>query len=377
MATVYTNATIYDGQGRIDNGFIRYEDTILNVGPMSEYTPTEADEEIDAEGRLIIPGFIDVHSHGGYGIDNMDADPEKIDEMVQQFLQEGITSYFATTMTQTAENVEASVEAIAKAAEHNDRIVGIHIEGPFISVDHMGAQNPEFITPPSKDLMKKWNELSGDLIRLVTYAPEVTDVSEFEAYCLEHDIVLSVGHSGATYAELEQSNATHVTHLYNGQLGLHHREPGVTGYGLLNDDVKVEMIVDGHHICPEMVKLTYRAKGADGIVLITDAMRAKGLPNGESELGGQKVFVKDGTARLENGSLAGSILTFIDAFRNIIAFSGCSIEEAVKMSSTNQAEEFNLAGKGQLLPGYDADFLVLSTDLELQQTIYGGETYNG
>ena len=145
----------------------------------------------------------------------------------------------------------------------------------------------------------------------------------------------------------------------------------------MNDDVKVEMIVDGHHICPEMVKLTYRAKGADGIVLITDAMRAKGLPNGESELGGQKVFVKDGTARLENGSLAGSILTFIDAFRNMIAFSGCSIEEAVKMSSTNQAEEFNLAGKGKLLPGYDADFLVLSTDLELQQTIYGGETYNG
>lgn len=375
MSKVYTGAKVYSGEEVIENGYIRFDQKISDIGSMEDFNEQSDDELIDVKGKMIIPGFIDVHSHGGYGTDNMDADPQKINEMVDEFLNEGITSYFATTMTQTPENIEAALKAIAEAMKINDRILGVHVEGPFINVEYKGAQSADHIIPADVELMKKWQELSGNAIRLVTYAPEHDNVKPFEDYCEEQGIVLSAGHSAALYDELKESKATHITHLFNGQRGLHHREPGVAGFGLLEDGVMVEMIVDGHHINPRMVDFAYRTKGAEGIVLITDSMRAKGLPDGESELGGQKVIVKDATARLENGSLAGSALTFIDGFRNMIEYTNCSIEEAVIMSSTNQAKEFNLDSKGLLKADYDADFLVLDNDLNLEQTIYGGKVH--
>ncbi|OJF93091.1 N-acetylglucosamine-6-phosphate deacetylase [Alkalibacterium sp. 20] len=373
MTKVYTNAHIFTGEGEIENGYIRFSDEIIGVGKMEHYTKQVEDEEADLRGHFIVPGFIDVHSHGGYGVDNMDADAGKISDMTYKMLEEGITSYFPTTMTQSDEKIEAALKAIDKAASMNPMIRGIHVEGPFISKKFKGAQPEEFIRVAQLDTLKKWQELSGERIRLITYAPETGEVSEFEEYCQDNDIILSAGHSGATYKQLKESKATHITHLFNGQLGLHHREIGVSGYGLLEDGVSVEMIVDGFHISEEMVKLAYKTKGADGIQLITDAMRAKGYPEGESELGGQKVIVKDKQARLSNGSLAGSVLTFIDAFKNMMNFTGCSMLEAVKMSSFNQAKEFNLTSKGQLYPSFDADMVVLDEDLTLRQTILGGK----
>lgn len=372
MSKVYINAHIFTGETEVEKGYIRFSDKIIGVGKMELYEKLEDDEETDLDGKYIVPGFIDVHSHGGYGMDNMDADAQKISDMTYKMLEEGITSYFPTTMTQSDENIEASLKAINQAAEMNPMIQGIHVEGPFISKEFKGAQPEEFIRVAQLDTLKKWYEMSGERIRLITYAPETGDVSEFEDYCEENNIILSAGHSGATYAQLKESKATHITHLFNGQLGLHHREIGVSGFGLLEDDVSVEMIVDGFHISKEMVKLAYKAKGAEGIQLITDSMRAKGFPEGESELGGQTVIVKDKQARLSNGSLAGSVLTFIDAFRNMIEFTGCSIQEAVKMSSVNQANEFKLSSKGRINPNFDADMVVLDKDLTLKQTISGG-----
>ncbi|MCC5896194.1 MAG: N-acetylglucosamine-6-phosphate deacetylase [Alkalibacterium sp.] len=375
MPKVYTNATIYTGEGDIEKGYIRFEDSIIGIGKMEIFEEEEADEVVDAEGNMIIPGFIDVHSHGGYGVDNMDADPEKMNDMINKMLSEGITSYFPTTITQSDEQIDACLRAIKEVAEANTLIQGIHIEGPFISKAFKGAQPEAFIRPAQLETLKKWQKASGDRIRLITYAPETGDVSEFEDYCTENDIVLSAGHSGATYEELLESKATHITHLFNGQKGLHHREIGVSGYGLLEDDVMVEMIVDGYHISRPMVRLAFKAKGADGIQLITDSMRAKGLPDGESELGGQKVTVKDKQARLADGTLAGSVLTFIDAFKNMIDYTGCSMLEAVKMSSTNQAKEFKLDKKGQLKPGFDADMLLLDKELTIKQTVLGGKIH--
>lgn len=375
MNKVIINAKIYTGEEAIDSGFIRYGKEIIAVGPMADYHSQSEEEEIDLKGKMLVPGFIDIHSHGGYGSDNMDADPKAIDEMTRKMLAEGITSYFATTMTQSDENIENALAAIKKAKEMNPMIQGIHLEGPFVSPAYKGAQPEQFMRPANAETMKKWNDISGGNIRLVTYAPETGDVSGFEKYCQENDIILSVGHSGATYDELNDSAVSHVTHLFNGQLGLHHREIGVAGFGLLNEGINAEMIVDGFHITEKMVKLAYRARGADNIVLITDAMRAKGAPEGESELGGQKVIVKDKQARLENGSLAGSVLTFDDAFRNMIDFTGCSIEEAVKMSSVNQAKEFGLSQKGALTAGKDADIVVLNEKLQVKETILGGETH--
>lgn len=372
MSKVFINAHVFTGEGEIEKGYLRFSDKIIGVGKMELYEKEENEEETDLDGQYILPGFIDVHSHGGYGVDNMDADADKISEMIYKMQQEGITSYFPTTMTQSDENIEASLKAIKKAAEMNPMIQGVHIEGPFISKAFKGAQPEEYIRVAQLDTLKKWQELSGDRIRLITYAPETGDVSDFEDYCEENNIVLSAGHSGATYKQLKESKATHITHLFNGQLGLHHREIGVSGFGLLEDHVSVEMIVDGFHISEEMVKLAYKTKGADGIQLITDSMRAKGSPEGESELGGQTVIVKDKQARLSNGSLAGSVLTFIDAFKNMIAFTGCSMLDAVKMSSFNQAREFNLTTKGALNPSYDADMIVMDKNLNIKQTISGG-----
>lgn len=375
MSKVITNAKIYTGEEVIDSGFIRYDEEITAVGPMADYEEVAGEEVKDAQGKMLVPGFIDIHSHGGYGSDNMDADPKAIDEMTKKMLAEGITSYFPTTMTQSDENIENALAAIKEAKEMNPMIQGIHLEGPFVSPAHKGAQPEQFMRPGDAEVMKKWNDISGGNIRLVTYAPETGDVSAFEKYCQENDIILSVGHSGAKYDELDGSAVTHVTHLFNGQLGLHHREIGVAGFGILNDGINAEMIVDGFHITPKMVKLAYRARGAENIVLITDAMRAKGAPEGESELGGQKVFVKDKQARLENGSLAGSVLTFDDAFRNMIDFTGCSIEEAVMMSSVNQAKEFDLDQKGILKAGKDADIVLLDEDLRVKETILAGEAH--
>ncbi len=369
--------TIYTGSSKIECGYLRYDTRIVEVGEMRTFLPREDDEEVSFGGSLVVPGFIDVHSHGGYGYDAMDASPEEIDEMVLKMAaNEGITSYFCTTMTQSYDEIERAMANIRAAAEKNPIIQGIHVEGPFVSLQYKGAQNPEFIKKPDAKALAHWNELSGGLIRLVTYAPEEADPG-FEDWCLANGIIPSAGHSCATYDLLCRSKACHITHLYNAQRGLNHREPGVTGYGLLTDQVMAEMICDGIHIKPQMVGLAYKVKGSRGIELITDSMRAKGMPEGKSELGGQVVYVKDGTARLEDGTIAGSVLRYIDAFRNIMNFTGAGIEDAVLMSSVNQAKEFGLTRKGGLSVGKDADFVVLDSDCSLIQTVSLGERICG
>ncbi|PTQ81619.1 N-acetylglucosamine 6-phosphate deacetylase [Trichococcus patagoniensis] len=374
MKKVIIHAEVYTGETVIADGFVRFGKEISAVGDMSEYVAETDEEVIDATGSRLMPGFIDVHSHGGYGVDNMDGDADEINRMIETMHREGITSYFPTTMTQSTENIEKALIGIRKAAEKHPVIQGIHLEGPFISVVHKGAQPEEHIKLPDAALMKKWQDLSGGLIRLVTFAPETSDATAFEQYCLDNQIVLSVGHSDALRKQLQQSKATHITHLYNAQRGLHHREPGVTGHAFLEDGIYAEMIVDGLHIDPEMVKIAFKQKGADRIELITDAMRAKGMGDGISELGGQKVIVKDGEARLESGNLAGSVLEFQEAFKNIISFTGCSIADAVKMSSVNQAREFGLVRKGGIAPGKDADMVLLSKSFTVEQTISYGQT---
>ncbi len=376
MNKVIIHAKMYTGKRMYADGFIRYDDKVQAVGEMKDYSPEETDTVVqDAKGKILVPGFIDVHSHGGYGTDNMDGDPEAMNEMTQKMLSEGITSYFPTTMTQADGKIEKALRGIREAKETNPMIQGIHLEGPFVSPKYKGAQPEKFMRAADAETMARWNAISGGNIRLVTYAPELGDVSAFEQYCKAHEIVLSAGHSGATYEQLKQSKASHVTHLFNGQLGLHHREIGVAGFALLEEEVYTEMIVDGFHISPEMVKLAFKAKGPSHLLLITDAMRAKGFPEGESELGGQKVMVKDKQARLENGALAGSVLTFNDAFKNMMAFTGCSVEEAVQMSSVNQAREFGLVNKGILAEGKDADFVLMDKEFNVRNTVLGGNMH--
>ena len=375
MSTVLKHATIYTGHEKITDGYLRFDKQIQAVGKMSDYQAQSNDEIFDLEGKIIVPGFIDVHSHGGYSFDAMDASADEINEMVKDMIKEGITSYFPTTMTQSHENIAHAMVEIKKAAKRNPVIQGIHLEGPFVAKEFKGAQPEKYIEDPDIETFNHWNELSGGLIKLVTYAPEHENTHEFELYCLEHGIVPSVGHSNATREQMKHSLASHVTHLYNAQREFKHREPGVTGHALLEDNIYTEIIADGFHVVGDMIKLAYKLKGPDKIELVTDSMRAKGMPEGVSELGGQKVIVKDKQARLETGNLAGSVLRYQDAFVNIMKFTGCSIEDAVKMSSGNQAKEFKLTQKGFLEIGKDADLNIFDSDLNLLNTYSYGKKY--
>ncbi|PEP62530.1 MULTISPECIES: N-acetylglucosamine-6-phosphate deacetylase [Bacillus] len=366
---VVINAKIYTGHEVMGSGFIRYAEKIEEIGLMAQYVSQENETVFDAEGKIVIPGMIDVHIHGGYDIDAMDANSDGLVTLGKEMLKEGVTTYFPTTMTQAPEAIEAALSAAKEAKEKGAHFEYIHLEGPYVSKKRAGAQPLEHIVPANIEQFKQWQEASGNLIKLVTYAPEEEGAVEFEKYLAETSVVGTMGHTDAVDAQLKSRNITHATHLYNQMRGLHHREPGVVGHVLLNPNVMVEVITDGIHIHPDMVKLAYKLKGPKKVSVITDAMRAKGLEDGLYELGGQPVHVKDGSARLEDGTLAGSILKMDQAFRNVIEFTGCSIEDAVLMTSVNQAEEFELTNKGALTVGKDADFVVMTEDLHVYDTV--------
>jgi len=365
------HAKIYTGSEVIEDGFIVYGEQIVEVGHMNDFSHSTL-ETMDAKGQTIIPGMIDIHIHGGYTVDAMDADPQKLLAFSEDLLQEGVTSFFATTMTQSKDNIAKALAAVPKGVELGANIAGVHLEGPYVNVEKAGAQPHEYIIPPDVNQLKEWNELANGMIKLVTFAPEKDEDQSFQSYMQQHQIVGSAGHTDATFSELAERKITHFTHLYNQMKGLHHREPGTVGYALLDEQAYVELIVDGIHVHPEMVRLVYKMKGADRICVITDAMRAKGLPDGRYELGGQPVSLKNEMVTLDDGTLAGSALTMDNAFRNIMQFTGCSIEEAVKMTSVNQAKEFNLTQKGAIAPTKDSDFVLMDEHLQIISTFTKG-----
>ncbi|KQL36456.1 N-acetylglucosamine-6-phosphate deacetylase [Bacillus sp. FJAT-25509] len=366
------NVKIYTGTEVIETGYIRYDEKISSVGHMNSYE-NEGEEIIDGKGTVIIPGMIDIHIHGAYDVDAMDADPNSMVTMSKEMMKEGVTTFFPTTMTQSKENIKNALKSLKEAKKLGAHFEYIHLEGPFVNKNKAGAQPLEYIINPEVELFKEWQEASGGLIKLVTYAPEVEGAKELEKELERTNVVGTVGHSDAIRSDFEGRNIFHATHLYNQMRPMHHREAGTVGHVLLDDRVMVEMIPDGIHIHPDMVKLAYRLKGAKKISVITDAMRAKGLEDGKYELGGQPVFVKNKSARLEDGTLAGSILKMDDAFRNIMAFTGCSPEEAVQMTSINQAEEFGLKHKGALEAGKDADFVQMTPDFFVIDTTRQGK----
>ncbi|AWW98914.1 N-acetylglucosamine-6-phosphate deacetylase [Oenococcus oeni] len=376
MAKLIKNIDIYTGVGVVKNGFLRFSNKIEEIGEAKAFVTKGDDQVITVpKGAIIVPGFIDVHTHGGYGFDTMDADVDGLNRFMENLRREGLTSVFPTTITQTKDNIKKALVSVAEAAKNNSMIRGIHLEGPFINANMNGAQPAEYVIRPDLALFKNWQKDADGLIKLVTYAPEKSG-SAFEAGLHNMGVVLSAGHTNQSYFKMNkgQTLASHVTHLYNRQSQLEGREPGVTGYGVLTPSIKVEVIADGVHVSPEMIKLAYQLKGAKNIEVITDSMRAKGQKENEvSELGGQKVIVKNGAARLENGHLAGSVLKYILAFRNIQKFTGASIEEAVLMTSVNQAREFGLNDVGSLEVGKRANFNLLNSDQDLLENFLDGD----
>lgn len=357
-------------------------DILLEDGKISraaEKIDAQADIHVDAAGRnwTAVPGFIDVHIHGAAGFDAMDATPEALRGIAGALPKEGTTSFLATTMTQSDGAISAALQNIKDfhAQEGQAEMLGVHLEGPFISDKRAGAQPIEHIAEPSYPLFRKWQKLSGGQIRLVTMAPEAANGLTFIKHLAEDHVIASIGHSDATLEEVQtavRSGASHVTHLYNQMSPFHHRNPGVVGAALMEDSLSVEVIADFIHSHPTSVSLAFRQKGAEKLILITDAMRAKGLDPGVYDLGGQDVQVTKKDARLADGTLAGSILTMETAVKNVQSITGCSLNDIVSMTSANAAKELGLSNKGRLQDGADADVVILDEDFNVQLTICRG-----
>lgn len=381
---IITNASIYAENKLIENAYIKLSNGFISdVGAMEQVAPYEGFKVIDLpKNHKIIPGMIDVHIHGVNGADTMDGTTDALKTMANSLPCEGTTSFLATTMTQNEEVIE---KALANAGDYitnhqqpaQAEIIGIHLEGPFINKLKAGAQPINHITDPNLELFKKWQELAKNNIRLVTLAPEQPGGTELIKYLKANKIIASVGHSDATFEQVEDAiehGLSHVTHLYNQMRALHHRETGVVGAALLKDELMVEIITDGIHSRPEAVNLAFRSKTSERLVLITDAMRAKCLKSGTYDLGGQQVTVKDGKAILEDGTLAGSVLTMGQAFKNIIEFTNCQISDAIAMSASNPAKELGIFDqKGSIAIGKDADVVVLDENNEVMMTFCRGE----
>lgn len=325
----------------------------------------------------LIPGMIDLHVHGAKNCDVMDCDIKALGTITRALAAEGVTGFLATTMTAPKADIENVLRVVASFEDPKQgaAILGVHLEGPFIASAKMGAQNPAGIMAPDADLMRHWQKIAGGSIRLVTIAPELSGVTALIKALRDMGIVASVGHTNATYDETCSAitaGCTHATHLFNAMRGIHQREPGAVTALLLSENVSAELIVDGVHLHPAIVDLSLRMKGRDRLLLVTDAMRAKCLGDGRYDLGGQMVDVKSGKATLSDGTLAGSTLRMPQALKNIVKYTGCSLQDAVVMASRNPARVLGLPRKGEICIGNDADLVVLNHELNVQLTMREG-----
>ncbi|MFW5864772.1 MAG: N-acetylglucosamine-6-phosphate deacetylase [Candidatus Izemoplasmataceae bacterium] len=362
------NLTIYTEDKVIKNGYITFDKTILKIG--------EGDVNgEDMGGKILIPGFIDQHIHGVKGYDIMDASHEALDAFCKYLPKEGTTAYYATTMTASKEAIINALNAVATynaQGKIGAELLGVHLEGPFISEIYKGAQNKEHIQAVSFQLMDEFIKASNNTIKHITLAPELKDSEAFINYLTNQNIVVSIGHSDASEDDVKNAlnqGALCFTHAFNAMRHLHHRDIGVVGMMLSDSSSYAELIADMIHVNPSAMKLLYQVKTSDKLILITDAMRAKQLSSGNYDLGGQSVTVKNNQARLKDGTLAGSVLEFIDGVKNIQKSLDLSINELIKMASLNPAKLHNIDHKkGSIKLNKDADLLVIDHDFNIHRT---------
>lgn len=338
----------------------------------------EGEEILLPQGAIVLPGFIDLHIHGAGGSDTMDGTQQALDRIATKLAEEGTVGFLATTMTQSEENIVKALQAVRDYdSAHGAKILGVHLEGPFVSPEYAGAQPREYIAKPSAEQFIKYNAASGGKIRKVTIAPEEEGAEELIRYLADEGITASIGHSAAGVKDVERgikAGATSVTHTFNAQSPFRHREIGVAGSALLYDELACEIIADGVHVSFEAIRLLVKNKPKDKITLITDAIRAKGNGEGESELGGQKVFVKDGQARLCDGTLAGSVLKMNVAVKNMVEKAGVPFTDAIDFATANPAKQLGIyQDTGSIALGKRADFAVLDQDFNVLLTVAAGE----
>lgn len=334
------------------------------------FEETDNEEIIDASGLLILPGLVDIHSHGAFGKDFSDGDPEGLKEILRYERRCGITSYCPTSMTLPKERLREIFQGIEEV-EDGASVVGINMEGPFLDPAKKGAHVEEWIAAPDAEFVRELNRAADGRIRLVTLAPNVDGAMDFIRE-MKDEVCISLGHTGADYccaADAMQEGAHHVTHLYNAMQPLAHRDPGLIGAAQDDPECMVELICDGYHIHPSVIRATFRMFGPERVILISDSMRAAGMENGTYELGGQEVTVKDRKAVLKDGTLAGSATNLFDCMRKAVEF-GVPVSEAIFAASRNPARSIGIFDKvGSICTGKTADLLLVSEDLELKRVI--------
>jgi N-acetylglucosamine-6-phosphate deacetylase len=377
MTTLITNAHIISPDVEIENGAIAITDGFISGVYQSGEELPSADTTFDANGQYAFPGFIDIHAHGADGKDVCDNDLEAIRHIAKRKLEEGVTTWLPTTLTQPQDKL---IEIAEKCAEYNNnqefaKTPGLHVEGPFINVSKAGAQNPEFVREPNLEELKEIHEIAPALV--FSIAPCQKNACEVIAGAKALGISSSAAHTEATYAQVmdaKEAGLTHLTHYGNAMTGLHHREIGMVGSGLIDDDLKIEMICDGIHLAPDFVKLIFKVKPIEQIIMITDSMAGSWINNGECSLGGLDVIVENKVARLkEGGALAGSALVFNEGVGLVAELTGLPLTQIVKATSLNQAQSLGLENHGKIEKGYTGDIAILDKDFNSTATFVDGE----
>jgi N-acetylglucosamine-6-phosphate deacetylase len=381
MRTVLTAERLWDGDRLLDLPVVEIEDgRIVSVSTRAESTLPFGARVLDFSGATLGPAFFDVHIHGAKGHDVMEATPAALDAMGSFFAAHGTGSFLATTVTAPLDATLRSLSRLAKlvarpAIEAQARAIGIHLEGPFLSHAKRGAQPAEHLLAPDLAVFDKLYDAAEGQIRLMTLAPELPGAVELTAHATARGVKVSLGHSDATAAETRaaiNAGAISATHTFNAMRPLDHREPGILGTALTNDALYAEMICDGIHVAPEMVKLWWRAKGPDRAILVTDAMSATGMPDGEYQLGEFAVQVANGRA-MARGVLAGSALTLDRALKNFMEFTGVPVEQALRLATVNPATMTGLGDQaGSVSVGMPANLTVVDDAGKLVGSVVNG-----
>ncbi|HXJ88443.1 MAG TPA: N-acetylglucosamine-6-phosphate deacetylase [Candidatus Binatia bacterium] len=384
MKTVVTARRLYTPVEEVPDPLLVIEDGHISQISSHSSGPTPANATVvDFGDAALVPGFLDIHIHGGAGLDVMRASAEELPRLGQFLTSHGVTGYFATTVAApldaTCSALDRIADAIEKRSPTNEKIIearplGIHLEGPFLSHKRRGVHPPEYLLEPTVPIFERLWQASRGHVRMMTIAPELHGAMEVIAEATRRNVCVSIGHSDAELTiarEAVRAGAHHATHTFNAMRPLDHRNPGIIGEVLSDDAVTADIIVDGIHVSPEVVKLFLQAKGPERAVLITDAISATGMPDGRYQLGPILVEVKDGKATAGD-SLAGSVLTMDRAIRNVTKFSHWTLRDAVRAATLNPAQAAGLSMKGKLATGAEANFVALSPAGEVLKTIVEG-----
>lgn len=379
---LFKNARIITPTRVINNGWLLHDTRISGLGGGEPPAFSET-QVIDARGLTLLPGFIDLHVHGGAGHEAMDATPEALAGMAAFYAQHGVTGFLATTWTDSRERILAALHAIQSAYEHRQqhpfdrggaRLLGAHVEGPYLNPARCGAQSTTHIRHAHSE--EALTFLDSAPVRLMALAPEYEENQWLIGECVRDGITVSAAHTAATYEQMQRAvelGITQVTHTFNAMTGLHHRDPGAVGAALTMPELRCEVIADNIHVHPAVMKLIWLAKGADGVILITDAIRGAGMPDGDYPIDDRMIAIRDGVARLPDGTLAGSTLTFDRAVANFMAATGEPLERIWQTTSLNAARAIGETGLGSLEVGNFADLVLVDEHINVHMTIVNGE----